>query len=386
MKYLSLETFNDFICIGEKCPFTCCGGGWRIIIDDDTYEYYKTVTGDFGERLRRSVQCKDGINSFILNDQGRCPFLNERKLCDIYINLGEEHLSCTCTNYPRYMFYVGDIGFAGVSISCPEVSGFLLSRKEPLLIDFSEDEMNYADNEKTDWKLFNSSTRAFTQIVTIAQNRTLNIRERYALVIVFAFQFQRYIDEGRETDDLISLFSSPDDYIQLIPQTGVCQKDYSGKISFFTELMSYYRNLNDYKNVLPEVCELIDYFSKPDNTSLEYETLVKSFEWIDTEDNQIWLENFLIYLIYKYFMQGFDNIDFFYKTKIGLVLVFNVVISILSFYRVMSGENADFDYTVLLIARISRLAEHNDSFRDSAMDYFGQKHMDDLPTLIKLIS
>lgn len=386
MKYLSLETFNDFVCIGDKCPFTCCAGGWRIIIDDDTYKYYMTVSGDFGERLRDSIQCKNGINSFILNERGRCPFLNERELCDIYINLGEEHLSCTCTNYPRYMFYVGDIGFAGVSISCPEVSRFFLSRKEPLLIDYSEDRINYEDNGKTDWKLFNSSTRVFTNIVSIAQNRALNIRERYALIVVFTFQFQKYVDESRETDDLISLFSNPDDYIQLIHQTGVYQKDYSAKISFFTDLMNYYGHLKDYKIIIPEVSELIDYFSKPDNTSFEYETLVKAFEWIDTEDNQIWLENVSVYLIYKYFMQGFDNRDFYNKMLIGLLLVFNVVISVLSLYRLMSGENAGFDYKVLLIARISRLAEHNDSFRDRAMDYFEQRHMDELPFLIRYIS
>ncbi len=45
MKYLDLEIYKDFNCIGSECPFSCCGGGWRIIIDDTTDKFYQAVDG-----------------------------------------------------------------------------------------------------------------------------------------------------------------------------------------------------------------------------------------------------------------------------------------------------------------------------------------------------
>ncbi|MBP3199106.1 MAG: flagellin lysine-N-methylase, partial [Butyrivibrio sp.] len=109
MKYLELETFTDFKCVGSECPFTCCAGGWRIIIDKETDKYYKSVTGDFGDRLNSSIKEEKGDSCFVLTEEGRCSFLNKDNLCDIYMNLGEEHLCYTCTVYPRYFFVVGDI-------------------------------------------------------------------------------------------------------------------------------------------------------------------------------------------------------------------------------------------------------------------------------------
>ncbi len=119
MKYLTLETFKDFVCIGSECPFTCCRD-WKIVIDEETDHYYQSVEGDMGERLRNCIHRENGNAWFVLNEEdASCPFLNEKGLCSIYINLGEEHLSNTCKYYPRFLFYEGDICFAGISISCP---------------------------------------------------------------------------------------------------------------------------------------------------------------------------------------------------------------------------------------------------------------------------
>ncbi len=40
---------------------------------------------------------------FYMNEDGRCAFLNENNLCDIYIQLGEEALCDICTEHPRFI-------------------------------------------------------------------------------------------------------------------------------------------------------------------------------------------------------------------------------------------------------------------------------------------
>lgn len=90
MKYLILDDLNSFECIGAKCSYTCCKD-WTIDIDSISANFYRNVKGEFGEKLKNGITDKDGNSYFQLNE-GCCPFLNEDSLCDIYINLGADHL------------------------------------------------------------------------------------------------------------------------------------------------------------------------------------------------------------------------------------------------------------------------------------------------------
>lgn len=66
--------FNEFACIGGACEDNCCIG-WEVDIDDESLEVYKSVGGEFGDRLRRYMSDE---NSFTLKNN-RCPFLNRQK-------------------------------------------------------------------------------------------------------------------------------------------------------------------------------------------------------------------------------------------------------------------------------------------------------------------
>ena len=81
MKLLAVDNYIDFECIGGDCPISCCGGNWGIPIDDDSYEYYMSVDGDFGETLRNSIVRINDTNMFRLDDVTKdCIFLNENKI------------------------------------------------------------------------------------------------------------------------------------------------------------------------------------------------------------------------------------------------------------------------------------------------------------------
>ena len=74
MKIRVPEYFKDFKCIASKCEDTCCAG-WGIVIDDATYDRYKNVQGEFGDRLRSEIVHEAGENIFVLKGNN-CPFLN----------------------------------------------------------------------------------------------------------------------------------------------------------------------------------------------------------------------------------------------------------------------------------------------------------------------
>ena len=102
------DFYDSFHCIGGKCPDNCCIG-WELDIDDDTYEYYRSVQGTFGDRLRENMSGAEESSenesvSFRLQVDGRCPFLNDKNLCDICLDLGPDALCRICTDYPRYSF------------------------------------------------------------------------------------------------------------------------------------------------------------------------------------------------------------------------------------------------------------------------------------------
>ena len=99
MKYLILDDLNSFECIGAKCSYTCCKD-WKISVDSASERFYRNVSGKFGEELKNGIIDKEGNSYFQLNE-GRCPFLNEDSLCDIYIHLGADHLCDTCREYPK---------------------------------------------------------------------------------------------------------------------------------------------------------------------------------------------------------------------------------------------------------------------------------------------
>ena len=80
MLYCKTDLYDGFSCIAGDCPDTCCAG-WQIVIDEESLERYEAVPGDFGRRLRASIDDEEGI--FCQSEDRRCAFLNDQDLCDI---------------------------------------------------------------------------------------------------------------------------------------------------------------------------------------------------------------------------------------------------------------------------------------------------------------
>lgn len=135
--------YHTFQCKADRCENTCCQL-WTIDIDEPTAKRYHAMTGSLGESLRQSITVDDEGSHFIFSKaQPMCPLLNEKGLCKVVLELGEEGLCDTCHMHPRFYKYIEDLELCGVGLSC-EASVELLAQQEPLdcLLFTIEDDYN----------------------------------------------------------------------------------------------------------------------------------------------------------------------------------------------------------------------------------------------------
>lgn len=146
MKELYPDYYSKFKCIANKCPDSCCQD-WDVVVDEESESFYNGVKGNFGDKIRSvTVTDEDGDRIFTLNNR-RCPFWNKDELCDIYINLGEEHLCETCKKFPRITMEFDGFTEYTLSLACPEAARLILGG------DFIIPEWNYNTDENISFLL-----------------------------------------------------------------------------------------------------------------------------------------------------------------------------------------------------------------------------------------
>ena len=137
MIYTYPDYYKKFSCIADKCPDTCCGK-WQIVIDDDSLEKYEDYNGEYREELRRKVNWKEGV--FRHGRSGKCAFLRDDMLCDLYIHMGKESLCTTCREYPRHTEEFENVREVSLSLSCPEVARILMNITDKVTFVTEEDD------------------------------------------------------------------------------------------------------------------------------------------------------------------------------------------------------------------------------------------------------
>ena len=124
MKLYAPTYYKNFKCIADACEHSCCIG-WEIDIDEHTFEKYKTLDCPYGSVIRESISTQDTPH-FRLAEGDRCPHLDERGLCKIILNVGEDYLCDICREHPRFYNFTS-IAEVGVGMSCPEAARLILS-------------------------------------------------------------------------------------------------------------------------------------------------------------------------------------------------------------------------------------------------------------------
>lgn len=146
MKLYAPKYYKDFKCIADKCTHSCCIG-WEIDIDESTLGKYNSLECEYGKKIRESIEISDTPH-FILGKSERCPHLNERGLCEIITNVGNDYLCHICREHPRFYNYTNYGKEVGLGMSCEEACRIILSSDdycETVELDDIDEELEVCD-------------------------------------------------------------------------------------------------------------------------------------------------------------------------------------------------------------------------------------------------
>lgn len=278
--------YKQFKCLASECKTSCCSAGWEICIDKDTANFYKSVSGEFGNKLQEKIDYKEPTK-FILNQDGRCPFLNKNNLCDIYINLGKSHLCQICEEHPRFYECFNTLIECGIGIYCEEACRIILSQDKKFTM-YAE-ETNENIESKYNEYVFNYLYENRSKIFDYLSDKSLNINQRIANVLWFSNILQQNIDSDMlDEEDIFSV-------------TSVTESNVESILKYLLSLESNDTKWFSYLNNCLEI-----YI----NNSNKYEQFEK-----ENPNTSMYIENLAVYFIYRYFLRSIYDEDVLSRVK-----------------------------------------------------------------------
>ncbi|MBO4877670.1 MAG: flagellin lysine-N-methylase [Ruminococcus sp.] len=268
--------YRRFRCIAGDCRDSCCIG-WEIDIDEDTAAYYGSVEGDFGSRLRENISG----GCFTLGEDERCPFLNSRNLCDIYTELGEEHLCQICSDHPRFYEWFGDVKEGGIGLSCEAAAALILSEDMVL----AEEEIQEEAFGECDSGLHSLLCSAREDIFLHLQNEDL--LSALCTALDYAEALQENIDNG--------IYQLP----EWEETSAAAVPDHAGVIWFYTSL----------EQISPDWAPELRASAQRPAADL-------------TADDITMLRRIAVYFIYRYFLKGAHDGEILSRVKLAAVSVY----------------------------------------------------------------
>ncbi len=264
MKHIYPKYYEKFKCIADKCSDSCCKG-WDVVVDDESEAFYNTVQGEFGEKIRSLTTTDNDGDRIFISQNGKCPFWNKDKLCDIYINLGEEHLCSTCQNFPRITQDYTAFAEHLLSFACPEATRLMLAEKNAYAdfnsLDIDLSNVDY-DSVLMDFLLDSRKTTA-----EILSDSTLPFAERLKKCLLYNQTVQTELDN----DD-------------------IAQDSNTHKVDH-AFIFALHKELDTMSKEWTEILDKTDYIQK-----------------ISDKHDEMF-ENLALYYIYRYYLTAIDSFD-----------------------------------------------------------------------------
>ena len=323
MKITTPFYYKDFKCIAGACTDTCCAG-WDVDVDEASYKYYKSVKGSFGKRLKSvMVKSEEGGCTFTLNN-GRCPFLNDENLCDLYIALGEENLCDTCAEFPRFINEYGNTREIGIAPSCITAGEIIFNYKDKLVFETTENDEFPKTYNDIDPLTYIQLTSVRKMAYSIVQNRAYTINDRCVLLLEFAKKIQKHLDNERDEliANVVNAFKDMD-YQQSVLDNA--KKKYSGfDDTAYRYIYKYFDKFKGMEVINPDwftVLEVNNEFMQDCDKNGMSDFFNKMYNEFDTyyEDRQFEYEQLLVYYVYRYFLDAVYDYNLVLKIKNGIV-------------------------------------------------------------------
>ncbi len=370
MRYIKPDYYEDFRCVAGACPDTCCAG-WQIMIDEDSLEYYGKVQGEFGKRLRNSIDWQEGA---FYQCNMRCAFLNEADLCDIYTALGEEALCQTCKNYPRHVEEYEGLRELSLSLSCPIAAKMILEQKNfPVFVEHEDEKEEELAEEFEDFDLllFTQLEDARGFVMRHLEEAEGSLEEKLCLYLQFAREMQDCIDreEYFALDEVVRRYEE-EDFEQ--PDMALIKKErYSHRRVLYGHIYELERLREEWSEVLVAVEKQLYAGGE-----VVYQKQVERWEVFcqqDTDAKALWEQTGLqlfVFFLYTYFCGAvYDDMIY---SKMALVVESVRFIRELYLARWLEYGILTMEDCVELAYRYAREIEHSDQNLNDLEEVFGQ--------------
>lgn len=250
MRYTVPHYYKDFKCTADKCTDTCCVG-WQIMIDEKTLKKYKNVEGPFGNRLYNSIDWKEGAFE---RYEGRCAFLNEDNLCDIYTEIGPEMFCKTCRLYPRHIEEFEGEREISLSLSCPEAAKLILGCEEKVRFITKEKDVREKEDEEFDFFLYDKLLEIRKSAIDIMQNRTIAIWTRMSMVLALAHDAERKIrnQELFQVGDVLARYTARGAVERFERRIEAYRVTGTERFAYMEEMMKVFGRLEVLRKTWPE--------------------------------------------------------------------------------------------------------------------------------------
>ena len=383
MYYRKPQYYDNFTCIADRCPATCCAG-WQIVIDEKSLEKYNHVQGEFGIRLQKSIDWEEGV---FHQYNRRCAFLNKENLCDLYRELGAEGLCDTCRLYPRHIEEFEEVREFSLSLSCPVAAEMILGQKEPVhFLEEADEALEEEDYEDFDSILYDWLEEAREVLFGILQNRKLSIATRMALILNTADLAQKALDHGTLLE--LDLEAEIQDFLGR-SQTIKKKKTETEFLEIRKKMLKDLQKLEVLREEWPRILERLEQQLYAQDEG-HYQQIRQEFcrQMQGTEEQkqqwEIYKEQLLLFFLYTYFCGSvYDDMIY---TK-AVLAVFSVLwIEELAMDRwLFQGRELEFQDLVEVAYTYAREIEHSDENLNLLEEFFDTRSIYSPEKMMKVL-
>jgi len=344
---LKVEFYDDFSCIADNCSFTCCQG-WEIIVDIDTYNKWEKNEILFGYILQnvKSKKVNKDTQYFIkMGNKMRCPFLDEKGLCDIVIKCGEDNLSKACSLFPRQENAFENLVEYSLSCACPSVVDLINNIDGKMKISYEGDE-NILNNISTEHKIREV-------MINVLQNSGFSFNDRILIIFNMLLFIKK---EPTITEEIIRNFQNEKYLLLLIDSWSGIERNSGDSCTeineLFIDIVVNYRKIKSYSDYLKDISFLAE-DGEMARDHLEW----NDFKMVFSQYDKL-IENCIVLKVFSNCIC--DDIDEMIKSY-QVVITEYVMVKYSTFLRWLINEKKEIHYNNVqdYIVVYSRIIEHN---------------------------
>ena len=188
MELIYPSYYKAFSCIASACPDSCCHE-WDVQVDAASAARFRRLEGDLGDALRTYLYDEDG-ETYLRNENGRCPMWRADGLCRIQAEQGHDALCQVCQQFPRLRHDYGDFVELGLELSCPEAARLILESQPELVTET----VPGGEEPEYDSEIMDILRQSRPAALALLEDRRYPVPQRLRLLLMLGYHVQAAID------------------------------------------------------------------------------------------------------------------------------------------------------------------------------------------------